>query len=94
MHRLVGHLDMHGIAIGVRIDGDRGNAHLARRLDDAAGDLATVGDQDLGEHADIPRVGRSFYDLYRRGQAGWTNRGVSIGLGLKFSGSWPKPGTS
>ena len=50
MHRLVGHLDMHGVAVGVRIDRDRSDAHLARRLDDAAGDLAAIGDQDLLEH--------------------------------------------
>ena len=29
MHRLVGHLDMHGVAVGVGIDGDRRDAHLA-----------------------------------------------------------------
>ena len=50
MHRLVGHLDMHGVAIGVRIDRDGGDPHLARRLDDAAGDLATIGNQDFFEH--------------------------------------------
>jgi len=86
MHRLVGHLDMHGIAVGIGIDGDGSDAHPARRLDDAASDLAAIGDQDLGEHADsIPRVGRSFYGLCERGQAGRVNRGLSIDLGLKFS---------
>ena len=38
------------VAIGVGIDRNGLDAHLARRLDDAAGDLAAVGDQDLGEH--------------------------------------------
>ena len=51
MHRLVGHLDMHGVAVGVGIDGDRRDPHLPRRLDDAAGDLAAIGDQDFLEHA-------------------------------------------
>jgi hypothetical protein len=53
MHRFDGHFDMHGIAIGIRIDRDGGNPHLARRLDDATGDLATVGDQDFREHAEV-----------------------------------------
>ena len=51
MHRLVGHLDMQRLRVGVRIDGDRRDAHPARRADDAAGDLAAVGDQDLGKHS-------------------------------------------
>jgi hypothetical protein len=51
MHRLVGHLHMQRMLVGVRIDRDRLDPHLARRLDDPAGDLAPVGDQDLLEHA-------------------------------------------
>ena len=35
------------VAVGLGVDGDGGDAHPARRLDDAAGDLAAVGDQDL-----------------------------------------------
>ena len=50
MHRLVGHLDMHGVAVGIGIDGDRRDPHLPRRPDDAAGDLAAIGDQDFLEH--------------------------------------------
>jgi hypothetical protein len=50
MHRLVGHLDVNGVTVRVRIDGDSGDAHLFRRLDDAAGDLAAIGNQDLLEH--------------------------------------------
>ena len=54
---LVGHLDVQGVAIGVGIDGDRLDAHLARGLDDAAGDLAAVGDQDFLEHRPVgPRA--------------------------------------
>ena len=48
--RLVGEGAVAGIAVGVGIDGDGGDAHLAGGLDDAAGDLAAVGDQDLREH--------------------------------------------
>ena len=51
MHGLVGHLDMHGVAVGVRIDRDRRDPHPPRRPDDPAGDLAAVGDQDFPEHA-------------------------------------------
>ena len=51
MHRLVGHLDMQRVAVGVGIDRDRLDTHLARGLDDPAGDLAAIGDQDALEHA-------------------------------------------
>ena len=50
MHGLVGHRDMQRAGVGVGIDGDGAHAHPARRADDAAGDLAAIGDQDLGEH--------------------------------------------
>ena len=55
---LVGHLDVHRVTIGVGIDRDGLDTHLARRLDDAAGDLATVGDQDLLEHVVTPAPGK------------------------------------
>jgi hypothetical protein len=38
------------------MDGDAADSHPARRLDDATGDLAAVGDQDLGEHARLVAV--------------------------------------
>ena len=47
---LVGHLDMQRLGVGVGIDRDRADAEPAGGADDAAGDLAAVGDQDLGEH--------------------------------------------
>ena len=50
MHRLVGHRDMARAAVGVGKDRDRLDAEPPRRLDDPAGDLAAIGDQDLGEH--------------------------------------------
>ena len=49
-HRLVGHLDMERVAVGVGIDGDGRDAHAPGGLDDAAGDLAAIGNQDLLEH--------------------------------------------
>src|ERR1035437_6692999 len=49
---LVGHADVEGGAVGVGKDGDAGDAHLAEGADDADGDLAAIGDQDLAEHAD------------------------------------------
>ena len=54
MHRLVRHLDMQRVRVGVGIDGDGRDAHLAGGLDDAAGDLAAIGDQDLLEHGLSP----------------------------------------
>ncbi len=51
---LVGHVDVQGIAIGVRIDRHRLDAHLARRLDDAAGDFAAVCDQNFLKHRPAP----------------------------------------
>ena len=55
-HGLVGHLDVQRVAVGVGIDRDRLDAHPARGLDDPAGDLAAVGDQDALEHAcSVPR---------------------------------------
>ena len=50
VHRFVGHANVARIGVGVGIDGDGGDAHPARRLDDPAGDLAAVGDQNLAEH--------------------------------------------
>ena len=54
--RLIGHLDMERVFIGFRIDSDRIDAHAARGLDDAAGDSAPVGDEDL---LTLLRIGQS-----------------------------------
>ena len=48
--RVVGHFDVKGVAVSLRIDGDRLNSHPAGGLDDAAGDLAAVSDQNSFEH--------------------------------------------
>jgi hypothetical protein len=46
---------MHRVLVGGRVDGDRLDAHLARRPDDAQRDLAAIGDQDLLEHGSAAR---------------------------------------
>ena len=38
------HLDMQRLSIGIRIDGNRLDSHPLRRPDDAAGNLAAIGD--------------------------------------------------
>jgi hypothetical protein len=42
---------MKRVAVGVGIDRNRGDAHFAGRLDDATGDLASIGDQDFMEQS-------------------------------------------
>ena len=49
---LVGEVDVHGIAIGLREHHDRGQAHAPCRAYDPARDLAAVGDQQLLEAPD------------------------------------------
>jgi hypothetical protein len=49
-HRFVGQFDMARIAVGFGVHGHGGDAHLLGGLDDAAGDLAPIGNQDLLEH--------------------------------------------
>ena len=45
----IGHAHVERGAVGIGVDGDGGDAHFAQRADDAHGDLAAVGDQDLAE---------------------------------------------
>ena len=71
-HGLVGHLDMQGVAVGLGIDRDRLDAHAAGGLDDPAGDLAAIGDQNLFEHVFlgfIPWAGSSLQQSGMRGRA-------------------------
>jgi hypothetical protein len=49
--RLVGQLHVLGVSIGLGIDDDRLDAHLAAGALDSQRDLAAIGDQDLLEHA-------------------------------------------
>jgi hypothetical protein len=47
---IVGHLDVERITIGLGINSDRLDPHAAGGLDDPAGDLAAIGDQNSFEH--------------------------------------------
>jgi hypothetical protein len=47
---LVRAADVRRLAVGLRVDGHAGHAELLERAHDPDGDLAPVGDQDLGEH--------------------------------------------
>jgi hypothetical protein len=48
MHRLIRHQHMRRTRVGIRIDRHRGDPHLLRRAHHAAGNFATIGDQDFG----------------------------------------------
>src|ERR1700730_1819633 len=49
-NRFIGHFDVECVAIGLGIDRDRLYSHAAGRLDNPAGDLAAICDQDSFEH--------------------------------------------
>ena len=49
--RRVSGLHVQGVAVDLRVHGDRGDAELLAGADHANGDLAAVGDEDLLEHA-------------------------------------------
>ena len=49
-HGVIGHFDVERIAVGLGIHGDRLDPHPARSLDDPAGDLAAICDQNSLEH--------------------------------------------
>ena len=48
--RIIGHFDMQRVAVGLGIDRDRLDPHAAGSLDDPAGDLAAIRDQNSFEH--------------------------------------------
>ncbi len=48
---LVGEADMHGVGVGGRMDGDGLDAEFLAGAQDAQGDFAAIGDEDLVEHA-------------------------------------------
>ena len=50
VHLLVGHFHMEGARVGVGIDRHGPDTHAAGGLDDAAGDFAAIGDENLLEH--------------------------------------------
>ena len=84
MHGLIGHLHMARIAVGVGIDRDRRHAQAAAGVDDAAGDLAPVGDQDLVEHVVPLTCGTG-----RTASAGWVRSGwrAATGPGCRAIGA-------
>ena len=47
---VIGHFDMERVAVGLGIDRDRLDPHPPGGLDDPAGDLAAIGDQNSFEH--------------------------------------------
>ena len=58
------------VAVGLRVDGDRLDAELVERADDADGDLAAVGDQDLCEHQRRAMLSARLV-LVRHGESTW-----------------------
>jgi hypothetical protein len=56
--RLIAEANMQRAGIGLGIDGDCSKAHLSRSASNAAGNLATIGDQDGFEHAGLCRSAR------------------------------------
>jgi hypothetical protein len=65
-NRRVGHLDVEGVAVGVRINGNRRNPHPTGGLDDPAGDLAAVGNEDSLEHCGLILANRHQKPLRRQ----------------------------
>ena len=47
---VIGHFDVERVAVGLGIDRDRLYSHAPGSLDDPAGDLAAICDQDTFEH--------------------------------------------
>ena len=57
-HGLIGEGDMGRPGVGIRVDGDGGNAEALAGSENAAGDFAAVGDQDLLQHEADASIGR------------------------------------
>ena len=78
--RFVGQLHVHGLGVGGRMDGDRGDAQLLRGAQDAKRDFAAIGDQDLFEHLAtsphaITQAGAApVFDRLRRPRPEWRSR--------------------
>ena len=49
-HSFIRERDVHRVAVGLGIHGDRFHAEPAQRADDPAGDFAAIGYQDFSEH--------------------------------------------
>ena len=83
-HRLIGHQRRHGKAVGVGINGDRGDAHFLQRANDAHGDFAAIGDQNLPEHGAQPS---SFQTRTRMGVGSKPLQGLLICGQLEMTSS-------
>src|SRR5690348_5474678 len=69
---LVGVPNVDGVAVGVGVDGRRGDAELAACAHHADGDLAAIRDQDLVEKLAFQSFSRtSFFFTRSRAKAGW-----------------------
>ena len=85
---LVGEPHMHGVRVGGGMDRDRGDAELLGGAQDAQGDFAPVGDEDLVEHSplldDEERFAvfdrRAVLDIDRRDGAGAGRHDLVEGL--------------
>ena len=82
---------MHGVGVGRRVHGDRGDADFLAGAQDPERDLAAVGDQDLFEHR--VRAGSERYSMIASGSpnsTGWplpTRMAVTtpaLGAGMWF----------
>ena len=78
--RLVGHVHMESITVGVGIDGDRRDAEPPRRFHDAAGDFAPIGNEKLGEHGARARVSPELLEARSQG----VNQAYSAAGGIRF----------
>jgi hypothetical protein len=81
MDGFVCHLDMKRVTVGIGIDRYGPDAHAPRRLDDTAGDLAAVRDQDFREHARLPPASdqTAIAAVYGTSQLSSTNAKVGNG---------------
>src|SRR5205085_288604 len=91
VHRLVGELDMARVLVGIGVDGHRLDAHLPGGLDDAAGDFAAVGNEDLVEHVLVPRADqRGMLPCLRHGLSIFLSRSITSErqMRLRVSCGW------
>src|SRR4051794_7679664 len=82
----IGEPDMHGIRIGGRMHRDRGDAEFLARAQDPESDLAAIGYEDLGYHAD------STYSMTRSGSPNSTGAAsatmIAVTLPDRGAGIW------
>jgi hypothetical protein len=67
MHRDVGQRDMRAAAIGIGIDHDTANAHLAKRAQNTNGNLAAICDQDGVQFVHATTLSSSLVGAWRAG---------------------------